>query len=615
MQPETTSGPTAARAATGSLIIWERLRALLPQLVGLVLLLTVLGPGLRDWTGVFLGRQYVDAWGTQWFYWFVGYQIRHLAGFGWTDMFFYPWGKDIYLHTGGNVLDAIIAIPLRWVFGAVGGYNLWIVVVLFANYVGMKALAERMGTDALSARLGAAFFAFNPFVLNEINGGRPTQIVLSFLLLYLLDLMKTGDGRGWWAPVRAGLWLALTALTYWFFAFFGGLAAIGVVLWRLVYVRPGDGRVHMILRHAFIAVVALLICGPFAYPMMSAGEDVPGMLDVSKWAAGEWMPVTNEGVSVGMYVFDPVSRMSGFWVPKGDGRIFLEEYLNLLIVQVAMLVVGLVAGPKGWRGGALAMLVTSLVVALGPTIRLGDEIPNYIYMEMVKNISFLRRLWWPSRALVMTHVAIGVYGAWCFAAFRNRPIVQAFVVALALGGTVWELDKSRLSPMPVWSAHVPGGFRCLSTGAPGALIELPYAYDQSHLYYQTIHERPLLGGMVEDNPLFSPDEQIRFRASNTFVKLMMDVAIDKHESLDYTVSDRFAVKAMGYRYVILNKAAYVAPELQQDARVDLSNEGRLRTVRQNLTTLLGPAVFEDDDATVFAPFGDPSPCPGLEGSR
>lgn len=592
-----------------------RVNARLPLLAGLALLLAVFGPGFREWTEVFFGRQYVDAWGTQWFYWFVGYQIRHLAGFGWTDMFFYPWGKDIYLHTGGNVLDAIIAIPVRWVFGAIAGYNLWVVLVLLLNYLGMRSLAEQLGADRSAARMSAVLFAFNPYALNEINGGRPTQVVLSFLLLYVADLMKTGEGKGWWAPVRAGIWLALTALMYWFYAFFGGLAAIGIVAWRFLSPREGDTRAHMIARHASIAVVALAICGPFAYPMMSAGSDVPGMLDVSKWSEGEWMPTTNEGVSVGMYVFDPVSRMSGFWVPKGEGRIFLEEYLNLLWGQVALGLLGLLVAPKRWRGAAVAILASSLVVAFGPTIRLSEELPNVIYMEMVKSISFLQRLWWPSRALVMTHIALAVLAAWAFTWLGKRKVVQAVALIAATGAWVWELEKAGLAPMPVWRAHVPTGFRCLATGPEGAIIELPYAFDQSHLYYQTVHERPLLGGMVEDNPLFSPMDQIRFRADNTFIKLLMDTAIESAQSSDYKVSDRLAVKAMGYRYVILNKAAYVAPELEKLSRVSLSREGRLRNVRRDLAELLGPPVFEDDEASVYAPFGDPSPCPGMDGSR
>ena len=140
-------------------------------------------------------------------------------------------------------------------------------------------------------------------------------------------------------------------------------------------------------------------------------------------------------------------------------------------------------------------------------------------------------------------------------------------------------------------------------------------FDQSHLYYQTIHERPLLGGMVEDNPLFSPVEQIRFRADNTFVKLLMDVAVQANDGFEYSVADRVALKQMGYRYVILNKAAYVAPELKNTARLDLTREGRIRDVRRDLATILGPPVFEDDETSVYAPFDDQSPCPGLKGSR
>jgi hypothetical protein len=590
------------------------LKARLPLFVGLALTLVVFGPALREWTEVFFGRQYVDAWGTQWFYWFVGYQIRHLEGFGWTNLFFFPWGKNIYLHTGGNVLDAILAIPVRWVFGAIGGYNLWVLLILFLNYLGMKSLAERVGCDPHAARLAGAFFAFNPYVLNEINGGRPTQVLLSFLLLYALDLVKTGESRSWWAPVRAGVWLALTGLTYWFYAFFAGLGAVGIVAWRLLAPREGDGRIHLIARHALIAVVALIIAAPFAWPMMTA-TDVPGMLDVDKWTAGDWMPTTKEGISVGMYVFDPISRMSGFWVPKGSGRLFLQEYVNVFVVQVVLGLVGLVAAPRRWRGVGVAFLVTSLIVAFGPTIQLGVDVPNYIYVAMVRGVSFLRRLWWPSRALVMTHVALGLCTGWAFSWLSRRPVVQTLAVLVALGATAFELQGAGLSPMPVWGAHVPAGFRCLADGPEGAVIELPYAFDQSHLYYQTIHERPLLGGMVEDNPLFSPMEQIRFRADNTFIHLLMDAAVEGNKGLDFRAEDKEAVKEMGYRYVILNKAAYRAPELEETTRVSVSREGRLRNVRRMLADLLGPPVFEDEEATVYAPFGDPAPCAGQQGAR
>jgi hypothetical protein len=86
----------------------------------------------------FLGRYYVDAWGTQWFYWFTERVMLGGDDVAKTAVFFHPHGKDIYAHTGGNVLDALIAIPFRALFGRVVGYNLFILVILATNALAMR---------------------------------------------------------------------------------------------------------------------------------------------------------------------------------------------------------------------------------------------------------------------------------------------------------------------------------------------------------------------------------------------------------------------------------------------------------------------------------------------
>lgn len=574
----------------------------------------VFGPGLLRWTTVFLGREYVDAWGTQWFYWFVGHQIREGEGFGWSDLFFYPWGKEIYLHTGGNILDAIFALPLRWMFGPIAGYNLWILAILYLNHEGMRRLAMQVGCAAVPARIAGVLFAFNPYLLNEINGGRPTQVMLSFFLLFLSDLLATGESRRWMLPVRAGVWLALTGITYWFYAFFAGIGAVGIVAWRLLSPRPGDSRLHLVVRHGVTAVVALLIAGPFIAPMMTA-TDVPGLLKVDDWSSATWTPTTAEGVGVGIYAFDPVSRMAGFFVPKDGERLFLPEFVDVLAVQAVFALLGVLVAPKKWRGAAIALLAASLLVAMGPIMQVGVELPNYLYLWMVQSVTFLRRLWWPARALVVTQAALMLMVAWALHAAARRPSLLIALTVLIVSAWGFELNAAGLAPMPTWSARVPNGYRCLKGAESGAVIELPYAFDQSHLYYQTYHELPLLGGMVEDNPLFSPKEQIRFRRQNSYIRLLMSVATDDNENMRFLLSDRDKVEAVGYRYVILNKAAYGAPQLQEEARVNTSQEGRLRSVRRKLAEVLGNPVFEDVDAAVYAPFGDASPCPDLEGAR
>jgi hypothetical protein len=348
---------------------------------------------------------------------------------------------------------------------------------------------------------------------------------------------------------------------------------------------------------------------------MLTAKDVPGLLKVEDWTSDTWTPTTEEGIGVGIYAFAPLQRMAGFFVPKDGSRLFLPEFVDVLYVQVALALVGILAAPRKWRGAAIALLVASLIVAMGPIAQVGVDFPNYLYLAVMRSVSFLRRLWWPARALVVTQAALAILAGWAlhWAGRRKGLLIAATLVTTA----AWagELHVAGLASMPVWSARVPSGYKCLKDAAWGAVIELPYAYDQSHLYYQTYHELPLLGGMVEDNPLFSPKEQIRFRKHNSYVRLLMSIATEGTQDESYLLPDRDKVRAMGFRYVILNKAAYATREAAPSSKVDTSREGPLREVRKSLAEVMGNPVFEDEEAAVYMPFGGAPPCPDLEGAR
>ncbi|MES2644568.1 MAG: hypothetical protein V4850_34085 [Myxococcota bacterium] len=580
----------------------ERLRRVLPSLVAgllaLVFTYVVFGKGMWEGTTRFLGREYVDAWGTQWFYWFVGRQVGAMESLGRSDLFFYPWGKDIYLHTGGNVLDGLLAWPIRWLVGPVAGYNLFVLGIVATNLLAMRALLVRLGAKAAPATLAAVFFAFNPWVLHELRDGRPTQALLGFVLLFFADYLSLDKDRRVWLPARAGLWLALAGLTYWYNALFAGMAAAVIALVR---VATEPDRKRTFGRHAAAGLVALLLVGPFVLPMLSA-DAVPGLLDVSQWTLTSWAPTTAEGVNIGLYVWDPVSLGSGFIAIKNDGGMaFLREETNLFAPQVIFFVLGALAAPPRIRRAALVLCAVSFVIATGPAV---VGIPNVLYLLLVKASSIFQRLWWPSRALVLGHIGLAVLLGFAF----HR--AGRFAPALAVATGVWwvsGLRASELGPMASWEAGVPAGYRCLGESDEGAVIELPYAHNQSHLYYQTQHGRPLFGGMVEDNVVFAAPEQVAFKSSNTFVKMLLDQAATGDDPPIYVGADRQAVSDMGYKWVLLDKRAYVDIG-DGAARIGTRLEGRARWVRRTLTEQLGAPVYEDDATAIYAPWGDGSPC-------
>ena len=53
----------------------------------------------------------IDSFGTLWFYWWVDFVPE--VGSEDTPMFFYPYGKDFFAHTGNNLVDAYLSIPFQ----------------------------------------------------------------------------------------------------------------------------------------------------------------------------------------------------------------------------------------------------------------------------------------------------------------------------------------------------------------------------------------------------------------------------------------------------------------------------------------------------------------------
>jgi hypothetical protein len=582
--------------------------------VALVLGGLVFGGALGGLNREFLGIEHVDHYGTQWFYWFAELTLRGEQSPLHTDRFFYPWGKDLYAHTGANMLDAWAAVPVRAIFGQVLGYNLFVLLGLAGNVWAFARLGREMSDDRVAVRVAAALFGFSPYCLFEAVEGRPTQAIVVLPVLFLRSTWRAGLRGGWRDPVLAGVLLALTGYQYWYYAFFGGFAALLLGLARTASPSDGAGtRVEVFARHALIAAVAGLLVAPAALPLLietQVDADVPGMLDVSGWDLWSSPLVTGDGTTVGLSVWQPFLRESGFYLVLSEG---VERFLPMGRPTTWGVLVGL----SIWalRPGAvqrrvlLPALLGMALVATGPLVVVGQRlIPNLFYMELVRAVGFLQRLWWPSRAYLFIDLLLMVALTQALTALRARSSV------LFLGATVLltvelgaQLHRTSLLPYPTWISQVPAGYRCLADGPEGALIELPYAWTQAHLFYQTIHHRPILGGMIEDNAVFSPPEALELREKNTFVRRMREISELAGTDVVVTDEDRETVQTLGYRYVALQKDAFVV-QVEEGTLRDNMDRIRLKRSRKALGDMLGTPVYEDARLAIYAPWGDPRPC-------
>ena len=586
-----------------------------PLLVcGLVALGAIFGASLSGLSSRFLGLEYVDHYGTQWFYWFAEQSLVEWRSPGHTDLFFHPYGKDIYAHTGANVLDAVVAIPFRQLFGHVLGYNLFVLTGLVAAALAFRRLATEFTDDPVALAVGAVLFACSPYVLYELRDGRPTQALLITLPLFLRQAWRTGQTPGLRAPLAGGGWLALTGHIYWFYAFFGGLAALFLGLWRTVCPPPGAGpRGHVLVRYALMGGTAILLCLPVALPLVlqtAQGQDVPGLLDVQAWTWQQLTPITEQGELIGIFSWQPSWGSAGLYRVASDGtQHFLPSYP--LVSWAALVAVALWCWRPGRldRGGAVAVALPCMLLACGPLLLWGHEhVINPFWASWMLGVRFLRRLWWPSRAMAIPVIVIALCVVAVLTAVRTQGRGAQAAVALLLAG-LWghDLRQLGLAPFPTWSAAIPAGYQCLADGGDQALIELPYSWTQAHLYYQVAHGRPILGGMLENNDVFTPAESASLRTDNSYLQALLGVARLGGEPAAWTPADRQALHDLGYGYVVVQKDAYLQGGGVAQS-VITARRTRLRRMQKDLLAMTGPPLYEDARVALYAPWGDALPC-------
>jgi hypothetical protein len=564
-----------------------------------ILWLAVLGPSLPGWGRRFLGLEYIDGYGTQWFYHFAPRLLAEGLRGEPATLFFYPWGKDVLGHTGLSVLDALIAWPLRAGLGPTWGYNLFVVLLMASNGLATAAVGARLTGDRLAGALAGALMSVSPWVLLELTEGRPTQAMLAPALWVIFEALAPLEDRR--APLRLGLAWAVSGLIYWFNAIFLGFALLGIALVRAMKMSPADRRV-LLGRGLVAAGLALVLVSPVLWSMARRAQEggVPGLLDLQGWSLLRASLFTVEGMPVGLFSFQPFRWGSAFLFPGETGLASSAQSSPLTLVGLLALVV--VLAKPGLRGMLLALAVPSLIVSVGPVLLIGDlGLPNPLYNALVMALPPLRRLWFPERALFLLALAqaLAVGALW---ARLEAPSARAGL-ALAVAA-VWglELRLGGLAPIPSWDARPPAAYQCLAEGPPGAVIDLPERWSAAHLYYQTVHGRPIFGGMLEGNARFTPPELSQLREQNSLWRALEAATRPGppgrgEREPKVRPEDKAALGALGYRYVVLRR----------DAVPERAAAGLLR----RLEPLLGPPVYEDARALIYAPWGGERPCAEL----
>ncbi|MCP4808911.1 MAG: hypothetical protein GY884_26555 [Proteobacteria bacterium] len=550
-------------------------------MVGLLLGVLVLARVWTSPTSHIAGAEFLDAMGTQWFFAYPGWVLSGATGLAETTLLFHPWGKPVFLHTGGNLLDAVLAAPLRAVFGEVLGYNLWLVVLCGFNGWAAGRFAASWGVGRVGQVIAAALFVLAPFHLYELEWGRPTQALTGFIPLALASLRER---RG----VAAGVCLALAGWTYWYAGVAAGIAA--AVLFPIELAEPG--RRQTVRAWLVAAAVAVVLVLPAAIPMLAALDagQVPGLL-----ALEDGVPVarTVSGDEQGLFVLTALGELGVERASEFSAGVSLFGPVQLLALVAGVFVL------RSRSRGPLAVLAVGLLLATGPVLHVGEaEVRNGLYALLVEHVGLFRRWWWPVRASVLVALGVAVFaGAALERLGRWAPLASVPVAVAWCWG---------FAPLSTWSAQHGPSLACLESAPEGAVIDLPLSLDQRHLWDQVGHGKPQLGGMLSKKAEFGAGRVDEFLAGNAFANDLVQLGAGDFRRGGDEPPGRQDLIELGYRYVVVRAGAYDRPSA-------LGRTSDYARLERALVNRLGPAALRDEEhdnaTTVWTLDGSELSCP------
>lgn len=488
--------------------MWQRVRTsayTLPTLGYLALSLIVMAPVLPVFTTAIPGGPIaeVDGWQNVWNLWWVHRALTTPTNPFFTDLLFYPQGVDLTLQTL-NISNGILFLPVTALFGPIAAYNAAVLAALVLSGVGGYALALRVSGDRLAAFIGGAIFAFSPFHLTKIWDGQLEMITLQWVAFYAYFLLRAVEDLRRRDALIAGVFLALTGYTSWYYLFFFGVySLIFAALWLAAAAREQRASMFRQLVTAAGSGVALLL------PLLIAAPRAAGaMLVISE----PWFNPTNplDRIlirSANLYdLFLPnglhplwgsaVEALVRTWHPYIGAWNIALGYTALALALVALAL----ARSNAWRWWVIG--VASIVLSLGPVVQIGavrTAIPlPYQVLLALPGMELARR---PSHFVVIATLMLAPLAALGLRVLAERLSVRSGRAPASIAAILITVE---FAP-PYWTTYSFSvhPYYARIAAEPGAVFELPPPFESSApLKAQIVHGQPLVGGFVSRIPLY-----------------------------------------------------------------------------------------------------------------
>ncbi len=560
-----------------------------------------------------LGHPRCSAGCHAWLLWIAGLQLDQGLGLE-TELLFHPQGADLLRLYGSDLLSPLLLGPLAGQLTPWALFDIWVLLMLWANGAAAYALARGTGLGRAPAALTGTVFLAAPFFLHELLNGT-SELVSAwplplFTLLWLRLLDRPGSLRG----LLAGLVFALAGLGSAYAPFFLLLVALVMLGWRLVTrLEPVLLRARVVAMGVAGAVGAALLV-PLA---LLHGQHGAGALHARRvgWSADS-LPLPDSAADLLGFFTASLSEPPRL-ILQGDGAAYAYWTLGTATLGfVALVLAGL-----GWwrsrpRGPWLALLLAAAVLALGPYLVVAGELVQLRGQAVPLPALLVERLFppWgvvslhPYRFTAVAMLALAVLAGQGAAALQGLLGERGWsalrcsltVAGLCLLVTVESLLHLPLGwPLPTTPPPAAAAWGWLEGQESAALVLLPFADDElgeicHGLLVQTQHGQPWSDGGMHFR--VEPATLALYRENRLLAQLAssrpgpLPDALDTREGIE-------GLRASGFGWLVLQRQRYSLFEKQRSAG---SERHEPAAVEAWLQAHLGDPAFDDGSVAVFA---------------
>jgi hypothetical protein len=448
-----------------------------------------------------------DVYQFLWIFWWFKIALLNFANPYYTDIIYYPIGASLAF-TELTPFNSVISIPLQLAFGLVNAYKiLWIFSFIASGY-GTFLLVKYLTKNAKAAFISGLIFMFCPYHFAHALG-HMNLTTTEWIPFYVLFLIKTLDEPKKLSAVYASFFLFLSAMSSSYYLVFLASFTMLYFFYYLIVYKKISIR-DAITSASIIVILFGLAMSPFLYLMLMEVSKsnymyAGGYIEYSADLLGFFIPSMLHPIFkdyVSQIYLDFTGNIAEYTVFAG--------YSVLLFSMIAFLKVR-TEDVRFWMLSA----ATYFLLSLGPILHIKGVLSTpyegynlvvalpYAILAQIPIFSIARV---PSRWAAMVMLSLAVlagYGLnYLFIIYRDKTMGKfSNINILFIGISLLILFEFLAIPFPMSSARMPAFYEQLANETDDfAIIEVPLIGNAEAIYYQTKHNKKMIGGYTSRLP-------------------------------------------------------------------------------------------------------------------